>query len=64
VIDSLKDNGYLLYITCSAFRKENEEVTAFIQQKFHLQLIKMELIKGYNNKADTMFAALFQKTIA
>ncbi len=64
VVDKLKENGYLLYITCSTFKKENEEVAAFIQQKFHLQLIKMELIKGYNNKADTMFAALFQKTIA
>lgn len=64
VVESLKDTGYLLYITCSVFKKENEEVVAFIQQKFHLQLIKMELIKGYNNKADTMFAALFQKTIA
>lgn len=61
VVESLQKNGYVLYITCSAFKKENEEVAVFIQQKFHLQLIKMELIKGFNNKADTMFAALFHK---
>jgi len=42
------------------FKKENEEVVRFIQEKFHLQLIKMELLKGYNQKADSMFAALFK----
>jgi len=59
VIPFLKAGGYFLYITCSVFRKENEEIVAFIKSKFHLQLVKMELLKGYNKKADTMFAALF-----
>jgi len=56
----LAKDGYFLYITCSVFKKENEEVVRFIQEKFHLQLIKMELLKGYNQKADSMFAALFK----
>lgn len=56
----LAKDGYFLYITCSVFKKENEEVARFIQEKFHLQLIKMELLKGYNQKADSMFAALFK----
>ena len=60
-ITSLKENGFFLYITCSVFEKENEQNAVFIKQQFHLDLIKMELLKGYNNKADTMFAALFQK---
>ena len=64
VIPSLKENGYFLYITCSAFKKENEEVVAFIQEKFHLELVKMEILKGYDKKADTMFAALFKKITA
>jgi 16S rRNA (cytosine967-C5)-methyltransferase len=60
-IPYVKKGGYFLYITCSVFKKENEEVVDFIQQKFpSLQLIKKEVLIGYNKKADTMFAALFK----
>ncbi len=58
VIPHLRPGGNLLYITCSVFKKENEEVVEFIKEKFRLQLMKMELLKGYDKKADTMFAAL------
>jgi 16S rRNA (cytosine967-C5)-methyltransferase len=59
-ITQLQKGGYFLYITCSVFKKENEEAVEFIKEKFHLQLVKMELLKGYNQKADTMFAALLR----
>ncbi len=59
VIPHLQKGGYFLYITCSVFAKENEEVVAFIQSEFNLQLVKMKLLKGYDVKADSMFAALF-----
>jgi 16S rRNA (cytosine967-C5)-methyltransferase len=55
----IKAGGYFLYITCSVFKAENEDVVEFIKQQFHLKLVKMELLKGYDKKADTMFAALF-----
>lgn len=58
-LKSLRKNGYFLYITCSVFSDENEEQVKFIQEKFHLKCIQMELIKGYELKADSMFAALF-----
>ena len=61
VITQLEPGGYLLYITCSVFKKENEDIVDFIEEKFHLQEVKMELIKGYDKKADTMFAALLKK---
>ena len=61
IVPRLKEGGYILYITCSVFKKENEEVASFIEDKFGLQLIKMELFKGYDKRADTMFAALFKK---
>jgi 16S rRNA (cytosine967-C5)-methyltransferase len=60
-IPSLKTNGYFLYITCSVFKKENEDITDFIIRQFDLELVKKELLKGYDEKADTMFAALFRK---
>jgi 16S rRNA (cytosine967-C5)-methyltransferase len=56
----LKKGGFFLYITCSVFKRENEEVVEFIQKESSLTLVKMELLKGYDKKADTMFAALFR----
>jgi 16S rRNA (cytosine967-C5)-methyltransferase len=64
VIPCLKENGFFVYITCSVFKKENEEMVDFLKNKFHLELTRMELLKGYDKKADTMFAALFRKTTA
>jgi len=61
VIPKIAENGYFLYITCSVFKKENEEVVAFIKKNSGLELVKMELLKGYDKKADSMFAALFRK---
>jgi 16S rRNA (cytosine967-C5)-methyltransferase len=60
-IPHLKPGGFLLYCTCSVFRKENEEVVQFIQQQHSLQLLQSALLTGYDNKADTLFGAVFQK---
>jgi 16S rRNA (cytosine967-C5)-methyltransferase len=62
-IPHLAHGGYFLYITCSVFKKENEENADFIKNQFNLDLVKMKLLKGYNMKADTMFAALFKKPL-
>ena len=63
VITHVKPGGYFLYITCSVFQKENEEVVEFIKQNSALEISKMELLKGYDKKADTMFAALLQRKL-
>lgn len=60
-IPYLKPGGFLLYCTCSVFKKENEEVVAFIQQQHSLQLKQSALLTGYTMKADTLFGAIFQK---
>ena len=60
-IPHLKPGGSFVYITCSVFKKENEEVVTFIKENFHLQLKQMEVLKGYDKKADSMFVALFEK---
>jgi 16S rRNA (cytosine967-C5)-methyltransferase len=57
----LAPNGYFLYITCSVFKQENEQLVDFIlQQNPQLTVIKQDVLIGYEKKADTMFAALFQ----
>ncbi len=61
VIPHLQTGGLFIYITCSVFKNENEDMVNFIKEKFHLQLLQMELLTGYDKKADTMFAAVFKK---
>jgi 16S rRNA (cytosine967-C5)-methyltransferase len=61
VIPHLQEDGFFVYITCSVFKKENEAVVDFIKEKFHLPLLQMELLKGYDKKADSMFVAVFRK---
>jgi 16S rRNA (cytosine967-C5)-methyltransferase len=63
IIPHLQPGGQLLYITCSVFKKENEELVNYLKEKFHLLLLKMELLKGYKQKADTMFVALFRSPL-
>ena len=58
IVPALKPGGHLLYITCSVFKKENEDVVKYAEENFNLELKRMELLKGYEIKADTLFAAL------
>lgn len=60
-ITHMEEKGLLFYITCSVFKMENEAVVGFIKEKFHLQLLQMEYLKGYEHAADTMFVAVFKK---
>lgn len=58
---SLRPGGFYLYITCSVFEMENEQQAEFIQQKLSGELISAEYLEGYNEKADTLYFALFKK---
>lgn len=63
VVKYLKPGKPLIYITCSAFFEENEDVVKHIIENLPLELESMELIKGYDRNADTMFVArLIKKT--
>lgn len=57
---NIKKDGYLLYITCSVFKKENEDVVSYLTSTTQLNLIHQQYLKGYADKADTLFAALFK----
>ncbi len=57
----LKPGKELIYITCSVFKEENEEVVAYISNELNLQLESMTPILGYNHQADSMFTAKFIK---
>ena len=49
----------LVYCTCSVFRKENEEMTDWIQKTFPLSMELRKNFIGYPKHADTLFAARF-----
>ncbi|HWZ16659.1 MAG TPA: hypothetical protein VNW95_15575 [Mucilaginibacter sp.] len=57
VVKHLKPGKPLIYITCSVFKAENEDVVNFIAKELDLKLEKQTVLKGYENKADTMFVA-------
>ncbi len=64
VIKYLKPGKPLIYMTCSVFKAENEDVVNYLLENFDVKLEKMKLIKGYGNKADSMFVARLIKQIS
>lgn len=63
IISHLKKEGFLIYITCSVFKKENEEVVEYMKETIGLTLLEQRLLTGYDKKADTLFIALLQKKL-
>ncbi|HTK20592.1 MAG TPA: hypothetical protein VL442_13790 [Mucilaginibacter sp.] len=57
----LKPGKPLIYITCSAFKAENEANVDFLVKQVGLKLEQQTVLKGYENKADTMFVARLVK---
>ena len=53
----LKPGKPLVYITCSAFKAENEDIVSFMVKELGLRMEEQTTLKGYENKADTMFVA-------
>jgi 16S rRNA (cytosine967-C5)-methyltransferase len=59
-VNHLKPGGKLYYITCSVFKKENEDVINLLIDKTELKLERMELINGISQQADSMFVAVLK----
>ncbi len=57
----LNNDGLFFYITCSVFKKENEEVVDYISKQPGMELLEMKNLFGYEIKADSMFVAVFRK---
>jgi 16S rRNA (cytosine967-C5)-methyltransferase len=53
----LKPGGRLIYITCSVFKNENEDVVAEIIKQTGMKLVTSQLINGITIHADSMFIA-------
>src|SRR5690606_35684251 len=57
VVQYLKPQGQLIYITCSVFEEENEQIVQYLEREHGLQLEQGGIIAGYNRRSDSMFAA-------
>jgi 16S rRNA (cytosine967-C5)-methyltransferase len=57
----LKPNGHLVYITCSVFASENEEVVQQLVENNLLMLVHDEYITGYLHGADSMYIAILKR---
>lgn len=57
----LRQGGLFVYITCSVFSRENEQVSDYIHQHLGCTLLEQQLLKGYDRKSDSMFVAVFKK---
>ena len=57
VLKYLKPGKPLIYITCSAFKQENEDVVDFLISEYGLIPDGQETLKGYEHKADIMFVS-------
>jgi 16S rRNA (cytosine967-C5)-methyltransferase len=54
----INQRGYLLYITCSVFTKENEAVLEALSEKHPVNILKQQYFIGYPQRGDQLFAAL------
>lgn len=60
-IPHLADKGLLVYITCSVFSAENEEQVEHLEKTQPIRCLEQTYWKGYDQQADTLFVALFEK---
>lgn len=60
-LKNLKSGSYLVYITCSVFKKENEDVIETLTKNVKsLKLVHQQLISGIEQGADSMFVAILK----
>lgn len=61
IVSRLRSGGHLLYITCSVFRQENEELVNFACTQLGMMAEKQAVLTGYSQRADSMFVAVLKK---
>ncbi len=61
VARQVNNGGFLLYITCSVFQAENEDVVGYLLKNSDLTLVESNYLIGYNKRADSLFGALFRR---
>lgn len=61
IFEYLQEDGYLLYITCSLFREEDDIVIQKILQEKAVSIECKTLFSGLGKKSDTLYGCLLKK---
>ncbi len=56
----LTDEGLYIYVTCSYFRAENEDVIIHLQEKYNLSLLYQGMLDYYEAQGDALFVAVMR----
>lgn len=56
----IRPGGLLVYITCSVFAVENEQVVDRLAKSLHARVLMQQVIAGWQQRADSMFIAILQ----
>jgi len=62
-LPKLRRGGLFIYITCSVFAAENEDVATSLTDMPELELLEQHYLPGYEKGADTLYTAVFRKKI-
>lgn len=57
----LKEGKTLVYITCSVFHQENEDVINELKEELGFKILNMRYFEGATHQADTLFVAYLKK---
>lgn len=60
-IEHISPRGVFVYITCSVFKQENQDVVQWIVNNLQLTLLKSEYCHSKEFNSDYIFRAIFQK---
>lgn len=61
LVYGLKSGGRLIYLTCSVYRQENEEVIEKLALLSELKLEKQQYFQTSTEGGDVLFGAVFRK---
>lgn len=61
ILPYLNKDGYLIYITCSVFKAENEDIVEYLIDRYSLILENKSYLNGTLLGADTLFVARLKK---
>ncbi|HNT80145.1 MAG TPA: hypothetical protein PKH65_05640 [Bacteroidia bacterium] len=57
----LRSGGVLVFITCSVFKKENEDQVADLCERLNFRIHSSNYLIGYLNRSDTLYTAILIK---
>ena len=62
IVPSIKAGGRLVYLTCSVYKQENEEVVEYLVATHGLKLVEQQYFQASAEGGDVLFGAVLVKS--